>query len=215
MNDKLIVVEQKEVEFYGDELTAVRSENGLIYVSVRHICNALGLVTHGQTIRIIKQSFLADGLKRIDIISTHHEKLQAYVLRVDLVPFWLSGLSGVRVKRVNEESRPKVVRFQKEATKVLWEAFDENEQRQERIKNQLGGGNKITPDQITAINQVVKSIAKELGKQTGKNEHGSVYAELFRRYRLRSRRELPATKYEDAIEWLDDWFKSLIDDEPF
>ena len=43
-------------------------------------------------------------------------------MRVDLVPLWLSG---IRTKAVNEELRPKLERFQKEAAQVLWEAFQE------------------------------------------------------------------------------------------
>lgn len=47
---------------------------------------------------------------------------KAGMLRVDLVPIWLSG---VRIQAVKEEIRPKLERFQREAAKVLWEAFQE------------------------------------------------------------------------------------------
>lgn len=254
---KLTVVEQKEVTFYDDELTAVRGEDGQIYVSVRHMCDALGLVMQGQTRRIRRQPILADGLQRVDIMSTHRGKQQAYVLRVDLVPFWLSGVDSSRVK---DEARPKVERFQREAAKVLWEAFqegrltvdptfeellqtdsqavqayktfqaltklarnqilmearlDEHEQRLEQIENQLGSSGSITPDQATAVSQAVKTVARALGIQTGRNEYGGVYGELYRRYRIPTYRELPASKYDDAIKWLSDWLESLTGDSPF
>jgi hypothetical protein len=44
------------------------------------------------------------------------------MLRVDLVPLWLSG---VRVQAAREEIRAKLERFQEEAARVLWEAFQE------------------------------------------------------------------------------------------
>jgi hypothetical protein len=44
------------------------------------------------------------------------------LLRVDLVPLWLTGVSTNAVK---EEVQDKLKRFQKEAAKVLWEAFQE------------------------------------------------------------------------------------------
>jgi hypothetical protein len=44
------------------------------------------------------------------------------MLRVDLVPLWLSGVS---TKAVKEEIRGKLERYQEEAAKVLWEAFQE------------------------------------------------------------------------------------------
>jgi len=47
---------------------------------------------------------------------------QAALLRIDLVPLWLSTLDTSRVK---ETTRPKLERFQREAAKALWEAFQE------------------------------------------------------------------------------------------
>ena len=44
------------------------------------------------------------------------------MLRVDLIPLWLSGISTNSVK---EEIRDKLKQFQREAAKVLWEAFQD------------------------------------------------------------------------------------------
>ncbi len=52
MSDKLTVVEQKEVTFYEDELTAVRADDGQIFVSLPSLCEALGIQTSAQTKRI-------------------------------------------------------------------------------------------------------------------------------------------------------------------
>lgn len=38
MIDNLIVIEQKEVTFYEDQLTAVRGADGQIYVAVTQMC---------------------------------------------------------------------------------------------------------------------------------------------------------------------------------
>lgn len=40
MTDKLTIIEQKEVTFYDDALTAVRTSDGQVYASVRHMCQA-------------------------------------------------------------------------------------------------------------------------------------------------------------------------------
>ncbi len=40
----LTPVDQKTVEFYGDDLVAIRADDDRIYVSVRHMSEALGLV---------------------------------------------------------------------------------------------------------------------------------------------------------------------------
>lgn len=118
----LQVVEQKTVEFYADELVAVRVSNGHIYVSLRHLCSALGIDAQAQTRRIQRQSVLEKGFAQIPIMTPARGEQQAYVLRVDLVPLFLSGIS---TKAVSEEARPKLEQFQEEAGKVLWEAFQE------------------------------------------------------------------------------------------
>jgi hypothetical protein len=42
MTDKALTsIEQREVSFYGDELTAVRASDGRVCVSIRHMGDAL------------------------------------------------------------------------------------------------------------------------------------------------------------------------------
>lgn len=58
---QLEVVHQKEVQFYEDDLTAVRAADGHVYVALTQMCQALGVDTQGQTRRIRRQEVLADG----------------------------------------------------------------------------------------------------------------------------------------------------------
>lgn len=128
MTDKLNVVEQREVTFYDDELTAVRADDGQVYVSVRRMCEAVGLDRKSQSNRIRRHTILSEGYKGGVIMTPPSQsgqgggQQQATFLRVDLVPLWLSGVDTSRVK---EEVRPKIERFQRESAKVLWEAFQE------------------------------------------------------------------------------------------
>jgi ferritin-like metal-binding protein YciE len=118
----LVVVEQRDVNFYEDELTAVRATDGHIYVSLRQMCEALGIDAQAQRRRIVRHDVLIDGLQRGAILTPLSGEQSTNVLRVDLVPLWLSG---IRTKSVREGVRPKLERFQREAAKVLWEAFRE------------------------------------------------------------------------------------------
>ena len=124
----LTPVEQKEVDFYGDELSAVRMQNGRIYVSIRHMCAALGVDRRGQVRQIKKHDILNEGYTRGGLKSPPSADgrgggiQQASLLRVDLVPLWLSGLT---LSRIKEEMRPKLERLQRESATVLWEAFQE------------------------------------------------------------------------------------------
>ena len=112
----LVTVEQKAVIFYDDELTAVRAEDGQIYVALRQMCEALGLDDRSQRRRIQSHTILSKGYQRGVILTPHRGQQQAGMLRVDLVPLWLSSLSTNSVK---EEIRAKLEKYQEEAAKVL------------------------------------------------------------------------------------------------
>jgi hypothetical protein len=252
----LVPVEQKQVDFYDDELTAVKADDGQIYVSVRHLCEALGLNAQAQTRRILRQTILKSGYKGVAILATPGGKQRSGVLRVDLVPLWLSGVS---TKSVSESVRPKLERFQQEAAKVLWEAFQEgrltgdpafdallesdsdavqayqmataivklarqqiimearltgqledHERRLEQIEATLGDpGMFVTPSQAMQISQAVKAVALEIGKKTGRNEHGSVYGQLYRQFEVTSYKQIPAERFQEAVDWLTNWYQNV------
>jgi len=123
-----VTIEQKIVEFYDDELVAIRADDDRIYVSVRHLCDALGLDRRGQVRRIQRSEILEEGYKGGAIMSPPSAtgrgggRQKANLLRVDLVPLWLSG---VDTKRVKDEIRPKLIQYQREAATVLWDAFQQ------------------------------------------------------------------------------------------
>ncbi|MEZ4642091.1 MAG: phage antirepressor N-terminal domain-containing protein [Chloroflexota bacterium] len=125
---ELTPIEQRTVSFYGDELTAIRASDGHIYVSVRHLCDALGLSRQAQVRRIKRDEVLVDGYKGGAIMAPPSATgvggglQQAGLLRVDLVPLWLTG---IRVSMVKEEIQAKLHRYKVEASRVLWEAFQE------------------------------------------------------------------------------------------
>ncbi|MCI0560565.1 MAG: DUF892 family protein [Nitrososphaera sp.] len=122
-SQEIVVLEQRSVFFLDDELIAVRADDRQVYVSLRHLCQALGLNRQGQMQRIRRHVVLSEGYKNaeVEIPNAGHPQ-QAGMLRVDLVPMWLSG---VDVRRVKDDIKDKLIQYQKEAAKVLWEAFQE------------------------------------------------------------------------------------------
>lgn len=252
MEKSLSPIEQKQVTFYDDELTAIRADDGQIYVSVRHMCDALGLNAQAQTRRIRRHNVMNDGFM-VAKIATIKGVRKSNILRVDLVPLWLTGVGTNAVK---EEVRSKLERFQREAAKVLWESFQEgrltadptfdqllesdspaaqayktfqalsklarsqlilestvedHEKRLEQIEANLGDpGRSITPDQASQISQSVKAIAMKLSDVSGRNEYGGVYGELYRRFEITSYKQLPANRFQVAMEFLTDWHNRII-----
>jgi hypothetical protein len=194
----LIPIEQKEVTFYDDEQTAIRADDGQVYVSIRHMCDALGIQRpQRQKDRIKRDEVLSDGLQRVPIMGTRGRQ-KTYVLRVDLVPLWLTGLE---TNRIGDEVQDKIIRYKREAAKVL------------RIEATLGDtGKNVTPDQASQISQAVKAMAMVLTKRSGRNEYGGVYGELYRREGITGYKLLPAHRFDKVMKWLSDWYQEITGD---
>jgi len=258
MSKDLTVVEQREVTFYDDQLTAVRVDDGRVYVAIRHMCELLGIDTQGQTQRIDRHTILSEG-RGVCELHTPGGLQSAIVLRVDLVPLWLSGIRTSAIR--DAATRLKLENFQREAAAVLWEAFqdgrltadpdfelllqsdseavqayrmamavvklarnqiilesrlDVHEQRLETIEAQLAPpAHAITQSQAMQISQAVKAVAIAQGQQTKRNEFGGVYGELYRKFEITSYKLLPASKFDEAMKFLTEWYGSLTGEESF
>ena len=266
MTDKnaLIPIEQKTVEFYQDQVTAVRLANGEVYIPLRPIVEDLGLDWASQTRRINRDPVLAE-VKGVVVTTTPGGPQEMLALPLD----YLSGfLFGVNANRVKEEIRERVIRYQKECYKVLAEAFSEgrlttdttfeellatdspvamaykmatalqmmarqqlllesrvdrhdsyfeaHDKRLEALESQLGDPDRhITPDQAMQLSQAVKTVAMKLSKASGRNEYGGVYGELYRKFGITSYKQLPVAKFDESLNWLNEWRETIEGDAPF
>ncbi len=96
------------------------------------------------------------------------------------------------------------------------ETYLENvEERLALVEGQLSGQDVVTEAQASQISQAVKAVAIVLGKQTGRNEFGACYGEIYRKFNITSYRQLPRSKFEEAMAFLTEWHQSLVDDAPF
>ncbi|MCI0731534.1 MAG: hypothetical protein L0332_33065 [Chloroflexi bacterium] len=130
-DDKALApVEQREVEFYGDEVTAVLVDvagRRQVFVPVRPICDFLGVSWTGQRRRINRDPVLSDMLTPVNVTFTGHEHgyeqtVAMMCLPLDYIAGFLFGLNADRVKR---EFRERVILYQRECYRVLSEAFQE------------------------------------------------------------------------------------------
>lgn len=128
----LVPIEEKQVDFYGDELTAVLVQEGAeqkIYVPLRPIVEFMGLDWSAQTRRIQRDPILSDVSKSVAITATDIDPSsrrprtsEMLSLQLKYLPGFLFGISANRVK---DELRDRVLRYQRECYDVLWEAFQE------------------------------------------------------------------------------------------
>ncbi len=131
MSDKKTMkpAEQRSVTFYGDEITAVRLEDGTIYVPIRPLCQRLGIDWAAQRQRIMRDAVLSGETMSVVIITTDIEPgsrrprtSEMTCLPLDYLNGWLFGINANRVK---VELRERVIQYQKECYRVLSEAFQE------------------------------------------------------------------------------------------
>jgi ferritin-like metal-binding protein YciE len=92
----------------------------------------------------------------------------------------------------------------------------DHDERLENIESTLGDtGRLVTPDQASQISQAVKAVAIALGKKSGRNEFGGVYGELYRKFGITGYKQLPAAKFQQAMDWLTEWHENLEGPLPF
>ncbi len=121
----LVPIAQKQVEFYGDELTAVQVADGTVYIPIRPICELIGVDWNGQRRRINRDPVLRGEMRTVDVTSTEGGRpvtRGVLCLPLDFVSGFLFGLNADRVRA---DLRDKVIRYQRECYKVLAEAFSD------------------------------------------------------------------------------------------
>jgi hypothetical protein len=125
----LVPVEETEVRFYEDMLTAVLvdvpgAEESQIYIPVKPISDALGLSWSGQYERLQRDEVLSDvsALIRMTRIVERRGNPEQLCLPLEFIPGWLFGISASRVKA---SLRDKILRYRRECYRVLAEAFRE------------------------------------------------------------------------------------------
>lgn len=121
----LVPVEQRTIDFYGDEILAVlvkEERRQQVYIPIRSICDYLGLSWSGQRERINRDPVLSEVTRFVRVTRTNPEGGNPNVLALPLE--YLNGfLFGVNASRVKEEIRDNLIRYQRECYRVLADAF--------------------------------------------------------------------------------------------
>ena len=77
------------------------------------------------------------------------------------------------------------------------------------LEQKMAPGNPVTEEQASQISQAVKAVALVLTKQSGSNQFGSVYGELYRQFGITSYKMLPARQFDKAMAFLTAWYQEL------
>ena len=121
-DDALVPIEQRDIDFYGDEITAVLVETDdrkLVFIPIRPICDYLGLSWAGQRQRIHRDEILQEASSEC-VIHSQGQRRTMLCLPIDYLNGWLFGINASRVR---PEIKDNLLRYQRECYRILAEAF--------------------------------------------------------------------------------------------
>jgi ferritin-like metal-binding protein YciE len=170
---ELKIIQQHDVTFYEDELTAVLTDDRRVFVSLTQMCNALGIDPATQRTRLRDHDVLGEGMVQMTI-DTPGGPQKVYMLHADLVPLWLAG---VRVRAVKPEVRGKLKRYQVEAAKVLWEAFQEGRLTADPLLDDLLSGDSDAVQAYKMLQALVKLARNQILLESQLHTHTTQIAD--------------------------------------
>lgn len=123
MNDMIV----KNVDVMGDSIMAAQDKDGVVWVGVKWVCNALGM-TEGQVKRQInnikKDMVFEKGVSNQIPLPTGGGEQSVFCIRNDFVPLWLAKIN---ITKKTRDERPdfadKLLTYQLKAKDILAEAF--------------------------------------------------------------------------------------------
>ena len=125
-NDALEPIEQREVPFYEDDVTAVlvQSDEGeQVLIPIRPLCDRLGIAWSAQRQRILRDPVLSEEMTPVIVtITGTGQKLETLCLPLEFLNGWLFGVNASRVKA---EVRERLIRYQRDCYRILAAAFQQ------------------------------------------------------------------------------------------
>ena len=150
-DNALVPIEQKQVVFYEDEITAVQMNDGRVFIPVRPLVERLGVAWGSQLQRIRRDPVLNDELLSVFVTNTESKRGGRDVQCLPLD--YISGfLFGINANRVSSEVRDDVIQYQRECYMVLAEAFRDGRLTTNSDANFESQLKKADPDAADAYN---------------------------------------------------------------
>lgn len=148
------------VNFHGNPLTVITTNDGQQLVAMKPIVEAIGLDWRSQLQRIKRQPVLSQAVVMITTPSAGGEQ-QTNCLPLGYLNGWLFG---VDVSRVREEIREKLIQYQRECYQALYDYWNKGVAINPRAFS-VNPNDKLTADEQATLRNLMESAAKELGKE--------------------------------------------------
>ncbi|MFQ0995623.1 phage antirepressor N-terminal domain-containing protein [Gilliamella sp. BG2] len=172
------------IQFHNQQLIVLNHENKP-YIAMKPVCENIGLSWAAQFKRIQRHHVLSQGVVMMTIPSKSGN--QEYLcLPISMINGWLFGIETSRVK---PEIRATLEQYQLECFDVLYNHF------MPKVAQQFP--NTISPEQQQQIQQAVNERVYRTGER-----HQAVYSKFHQQFKIPRYQDLPASKFDEAIEWL-------------
>ncbi len=159
----LTAAEQRRVALIDtDEILAVRTEDGDIYIPLRKMCGNLGIARVGQVRRICTDEVMAEGLRDVRVRTPARGVQTMQCLRLDVVPFWLAGVEPSRVKA---DLRDRLIAYKRWIVRRVWDAFSAETGLDQAFQTTSSAAavpsQEMTLEQIAQLGYAIATLARQ------------------------------------------------------
>lgn len=149
------------VPFQGDTLEAVQTGDGKIMVSIKRVCESLGIDVEGQRKKLATCEWATTEF--ISAVAQDGKQRRLAMIDLESLPMWLATITASKVKAA---VRPKLLQFQREARNVLAAWFL--------------GTCRDNPELAAAIVELRASMEDRLSKMERQIESTRKHKEIYR-----------------------------------
>lgn len=174
---------------FNNQQIPVFFHNDKPYVAIKPICENIGLDWVSQHKRILRNHVLSQGMVMMTIPSKGGNQ-ETITLPIGYLNGWLFGID---VNRVKPEIKPTLIKYQLECFDVLYKHF--------MPKVAEVHPNTITIEQQQQIKDAVINKCHREGKH-----YQAVYRDFYIHFGIPRYQELPISKFNEALVWLNDGF---------
>lgn len=104
----------------GVEIFAEVNENGLVYIPVKPICEAIGVAFQAQHLKLQEHEILAPTITLRVIVAADGKAREMVCLPLEYVYGWIFTIN---TKNVSEKAHDSVLRYQRECYQTLYRHF--------------------------------------------------------------------------------------------
>lgn len=173
------------IQFHNQSVIVLNHENKP-YIAIKPICENIGLDWEAQRQRIKRNDILNSTACMIKVVAKDGKNREVLCLPLGYLNGWLAG---IELSRVNPQIKPLLKQYQLECFDVLYNHF------MPKVAQQFP--NTISPEQQQQIQQAVNERVYRTGER-----HQAIYSKFHQQFKIPRYQDLPASKFDEAIQWL-------------